>query len=199
MDTYLVPAAAAEAQITEKRSRFLAFVRRVESEEQAKSEAQAFKKKYFDARHVCYAYRLGAEGETTRSSDDGEPSGTAGRPLLGQLQKAEVTQALVIVVRYFGGVKLGTGPLAVAYKTAAAEAIAAAGVEERIVSEALVCYTPYADTDTAERYAREAQVEITQRDYTDQGVQLHIAVRRDNAAALRERLATILSLRFIAE
>ena len=122
-DTYRTLTTPGEAIYTEKRSKFLAFAHHITNEEEAKEILQTIRKRYYDARHICYAYVLGFEGEHTRSNDDGEPSGSAGKPILGQLRSAEITFTLVAVVRYFGGVKLGTGGLAVAYKTAAAEAI----------------------------------------------------------------------------
>ena len=112
-------------------SKFLAFAFPVETEDQAKEHIAALRKEYFDARHHCYAYRLGLDGATWRANDDGEPSSTAGRPILGQLLSAELSDILVVVVRYFGGVKLGVPGLIKAYKTATAEAIAAARIVEK--------------------------------------------------------------------
>ena len=111
-------------------SKFLAFAYPVETEEQAKEHIAALRKEYFDARHHCYAWRIGLEGALWRANDDGEPSSTAGRPILGQLLSAELSDILVVVVRYFGGVKLGVPGLIKAYKTATAEAIAAARIVE---------------------------------------------------------------------
>ena len=112
-------------------SKFLAFAFPVESDEQVRSHLAALRKEYFDARHHCYAYRIGLDGATWRANDDGEPSSTAGRPILGQLLSAELSDILVVVVRYFGGVKLGVPGLIKAYKTATAEAIAAARIVEK--------------------------------------------------------------------
>ncbi len=112
-------------------SKFLAFAYPVETEDQAKERIAALRKEYFDARHHCYAYRIGLDGATWRANDDGEPSSTAGRPILGQLLSAELSDILVVVVRYFGGVKLGVPGLIKAYKTATAEALAAARVVEK--------------------------------------------------------------------
>lgn len=197
MDTYLTIKQPAETQITEKRSRFLSFVMHVQTEEEAKSIVSLYKKKYYDARHVCYAYIIGNTGETTRSNDDGEPSGTAGRPILGQLISHHLTYCLGIVVRYFGGVKLGTGPLGVAYKTAINEAIELSEIEEKIVTTCFKVSVPYADADIAMRFVREANATITQRDYTAQETILTIDVRLDDEKALRERLSKILSLCFV--
>lgn len=198
-DTYLTIKEPAETQLTEKRSRFLAFIMHVTNEEEAKAIVASYKKKYYDARHVCYAYVIGNNGETTRANDDGEPSGTAGRPILGQLISHGLTYSLGIVVRYFGGVKLGTGPLGVAYKTAISDAIQLAETEEKIVTTSFIISAPYADADTAMRFIREADADITQRDYTDQDTILTVEVRLDSEKALRERLGKILSLRFVNE
>lgn len=199
MDTYRTLKCPAEAQLTEKRSRFLAFAFHVSNEEEAKSIVNTYKKKYYDARHVCYAYVLGNDGATTRANDDGEPSGTAGRPILGQIQSRNLTYALVIVVRYFGGVKLGTGPLGVAYKTAAADALDAAETEERIVTGQFRISAPYADADVAMRFVREGGAAITDRQYTATGTVLAVEVRLDDEKALRERLSQILSLQFLKD
>lgn len=199
MDTYLTIKQSAETQITEKRSRFIAFILHVQTEEEAKSIIATYKKKYYDARHVCYAYVIGNKGEHTRANDDGEPSGTAGRPILGQLVSHNLTYCLGIVVRYFGGVKLGTGPLGVAYKTAINEAIALSEVEEKIITSTFKIAAPYADADTAMRFIREAGAIITQRDYTAQDTIMTIEVRLDDELNLRERLSKILSLTFIKQ
>lgn len=199
MDTYLTLKTTAEAQLTEKRSRFLAFAFHVNNEAEAKNLVGQFKKKYYDARHVCYAYVLGGNGNTTRANDDGEPSGTAGRPILGQIQSRGLTYTLAIVVRYFGGVKLGTGPLGVAYKTAAADALDEAEKEERIVKAQFEVCVPYSDADTAMRFVREAGADITERNYTATDTLLKISVRLDDETTLRERLAKILTLQFLKE
>lgn len=199
MDTYLTLKTTAEAQLTEKRSRFLAFAFHVNNEAEAKNIVGQFKKKYYDARHVCYAYVLGENGNTTRANDDGEPSGTAGRPILGQIQSRGLTYTLAIVVRYFGGVKLGTGPLGVAYKTAAADALDEAEKEERIVKAQFEVCVPYSDADTAMRFVREAGADITERNYTATDTLLKISVRLDDETTLRERLAKILTLQFLKE
>lgn len=199
MDTYLTIKQSAETQITEKRSRFIAFILHVQTEEEAKSIIATYKKKYYDARHVCYAYVIGNKGEHTRANDDGEPSGTAGRPILGQLVSHNLTYCLGIVVRYFGGVKLGTGPLGVAYKTAISEAIALSEVEEKIITSTFKIAAPYADADTAMRFIREAGAIITQRNYTAQDTIMTVEVRLDDELNLRERLSKILSLTFIKQ
>ena len=116
-----------ESIYTEKRSKFIAIALPVRTLEEVKEQLDIYQKKYYDARHVCYAYMLGADRKNFRANDNGEPSGTAGKPILGQINSKELTDVLVIVVRYFGGIKLGTSGLIVAYRTAAAQALEEAG------------------------------------------------------------------------
>jgi len=122
-ESFKTISAPAEAIFKEKRSKFLAFAFPVENETEIKEKIAFLKKKYHDARHHCYAYILGADKSSYRMNDDGEPSGTAGRPIHGQLLSKDVTNVLVVVVRYFGGIKLGTGGLRVAYKMATKEVL----------------------------------------------------------------------------
>ena len=199
-DTYLTLKETAEAQLTEKRTRFLAFALHVDDEAQAKEVATQYKKKYYDARHVCWAYVLGSPpNQTTRAQDDGEPSGTAGRPILGQIVSRQLTYTMVVVVRYFGGVKLGTGPLGVAYKTVAGEALDAAEKETCILRASFRITAPWADADVAMRFVREAGAEITDRDYTATHTVMTVSVRLDDEEALRQRLSKILTLQFPKE
>ena len=132
-DEYKTIAAGGEGYYTEKRSKFLAFAHHVESTDEVKELIAGYRKKYYDARHVCYAYMLGAGRAEFRANDDGEPSSTAGKPILGQINSNELTDVLIVVVRYYGGVNLGTSGLIVAYREAAADAIAHAEVGTRQV------------------------------------------------------------------
>ena len=136
-DTYLTIDQPGEAVVTEKKSKFLSFALHVESAEEAKQMIESVRKKNFDARHVCWAYMLGWERADYRSNDDGEPSGTAGKPILGQINSAELTDTLVVVVRYFGGTLLGTSGLIKAYREAAASAIANAHIVQKTVDDEL--------------------------------------------------------------
>ena len=197
MDTYTTLTSTSETQLTEKRSRFLAFAIHVDTEEEAKSVVASYKKKYYDARHVCYAYVIGNKGEITRANDDGEPSGTAGRPILGQIQSRQLTYTVGIVVRYFGGVKLGTGPLGVAYKTAIGEALDLAEKEEKIITTSFKVSVPYTEADVAMRFIRDIGANIQSRDYDESGTILTISARMDDEQALREKLSKILTLKFI--
>lgn len=197
MDTYTTLTSTSETQLTEKRSRFLAFAMHVDTEEEAKSVVASYKKKYYDARHVCYAYVIGNKGEITRANDDGEPSGTAGRPILGQIQSRQLTYTVGIVVRYFGGVKLGTGPLGVAYKTAIGEALDLAEKEEKIITTSFKVSVPYTEADVAMRFIRDIGANIQSRDYDESGTILTISVRMDDEQTLREKLSKILTLKFV--
>ena len=134
-DSYKTIKALSEGYYTEKRSRFISYAIPVRTVEEVKAQVEKYRKQYYDARHVCWAYMLGPEHTVFRANDDGEPSSTAGKPILGQIRSNELTDILVVVIRYFGGIELGTSGLIVAYRTAAAEAIAAAEVEERTVNE----------------------------------------------------------------
>lgn len=134
-DTYLTISTAGEAIYKDKGSKFLAFACHVQSVDEVKRILDAKRKEFYDARHVCYAYMLGSARADFRANDDGEPSGTAGRPILGQINSASLTDVLIVVVRYFGGTLLGTSGLIQAYKTSAAEAIAASVIEEKIIEK----------------------------------------------------------------
>ena len=140
MTEYFVPTAASEAELVEKRSRFIGHVWPVESEEQAREYIEQMKKKYHDARHNCWCYRL-KEGGVERYSDDGEPQGTAGQPMLGVFQKEGVTNVVCVVTRYFGGILLGAGGLVRAYTQSAKDALDAAGISvvRRWVEVSAVC------------------------------------------------------------
>lgn len=188
-----------EGSYTEKRSRFLSFAMHVESEEEAKERVAEIRKKFYDARHVCYAYSLGADRARTRTNDDGEPSGTAGKPILGQLLAFDVTDTLAVVVRYFGGVKLGTGGLTVAYKTAAAEALRNAEVVEKIIYASLSIEASYADVDMVMRLAHEKGARIAQQTYTDSGCILTLSIRRGGYDDLRSCVDKLYTLRILPE
>lgn len=187
MDEYQTIATPGEGYYTEKRSKFLAFAFHVETVEEAMAIVADHKKKYFDARHVCYAYQLGPDGATFRANDDGEPSSTAGKPILGQLQSHGLTDALCIVVRYYGGVNLGTGGLIVAYRTAAAEALDHCGRETRLVEETVTYDFPYTVMNQVMRVVKELQPRIVSQSF-DNTCQIKLAIRRSEAERLRARL-----------
>ena len=167
----------AEGFYSEKRSKFYAFAFHVESEEEVKTIVQAYGKRFYDARHVCWAYVLGADGSVSRANDDGEPSSTAGKPILGQIVKNGLTDILVIVVRYFGGVKLGTSGLIVAYRTAAADAIEHATVETRYVEETVVFDFSYVMMNDVMRVVKEMKPRIVSQDF-DNSCRITLSIRR---------------------
>lgn len=140
-------------------SKHLGFSFEVSSEEQCKAIIKKFKSEYFDANHVCWAFRLGRDGVFSKSSDDGEPSGTAGRPILGAIMAAQLTQCLVLVVRYFGGTKLGTGGLIQAYRTAAEMAIQDAGIEQKEWKMNLTISCTYEQFPAVMQFLKQQQAE----------------------------------------
>lgn len=176
-----------EGYYTEKRSKFLAFAHHVTSVDEVKDIVASYRKKYYDARHVCYAYMLGAERTEFRANDDGEPSSTAGKPILGQINSNELTDILVVVVRYYGGVNLGTGGLIVAYRTAAAEAIAAAEVEMRQVEERITYDFTYPMMNDVMRIVKEMNPTIVSQTF-DNTCSVTLSIRKSEAEQLRSRL-----------
>lgn len=150
-DTYMSIAAPSEGIYKEKGSKFLAFAYPVMSEEEIKAHLERIRKEYYDARHHCYAYRLGLEGNVWRMNDDGEPSSTAGRPIFGQIQSAGLSDILIVVVRYFGGIKLGVPGLINAYRSAAADAISNGRTIEKVAAEAFSVTFDYAAMDKVMR------------------------------------------------
>lgn len=176
-----------EGYYTEKRSKFLAFAHHVETVEEVKDILAVYRKKYYDARHVCYAYMLGAERTDFRANDDGEPSSTAGKPILGQINSNELTNILIVVVRYYGGVNLGTSGLIVAYREAAADAIAHSEIVSKQVEE-IVTYTfSYPMMNDVMRIVKEMSPRIVSQTY-DNTCEIRLAIRKSEAEQLRFRL-----------
>ena len=179
-----------EGSITEKRSKFLAFAHHVESVDEVKEIVAQYRKKYFDARHVCWAYMLGHERNEFRANDDGEPSSTAGKPILGQINSRELTNILVVVIRYFGGVLLGTSGLIVAYREAAADAINHAVEEERLIEEEITYSFTYVMMNDVMRIIKDMQPRIVSQTF-DNTCEIRLAIRRSLAPQLRDRLAKL--------
>lgn len=176
-----------EGYYTEKRSKFLSYAHHVESTDEVKRLVDDYRRRFYDARHVCYAYRLGPEGAESRANDDGEPSGTAGKPIQGQLVSHGLTDALVVVVRYYGGVNLGTGGLVVAYREAAALALDDAATETRLVEEQVIYEFPYVMMNNVMRVVKELGPRIVAQDF-DNTCRITLAIRRSEAQRLRDRL-----------
>ena len=195
-DTYKTIPATAEAVYTEKRSKFIAVAIPVRTLAEVRSHLEAFQKKYYDARHVCYAYMLGAERKDFRANDNGEPSGTAGKPILGQINSRGLTDVLVVVVRYFGGIKLGTGGLIVAYRTAASLALDEAGVIEKTVDGTVTVAFEYPFMNDVMRIVKEESPEIVEQSY-DMDCLMTLRIRRSMMAGLRARLEKVETARIV--
>lgn len=176
-----------EGTYSEKRSKFLAFAHHVETLEEIKDIIQEYRKKYYDARHVCYAYMLGAKREDFRANDDGEPSSTAGKPILGQINSRELTDVLVVVVRYYGGVNLGTGGLIVAYKTAAAASLDASEIVIRQVESVITYDFPYVMMNAVMKVVKDMKPRIISQTYNGT-CEVKLGIRQSEAEQLKERL-----------
>lgn len=185
-DIYKTIEEQGEGIYTEKRSKFLAFAIPVTTVEQVKEIVDTYQKKYYDARHVCYAYRLGERGEYERANDNGEPSGTAGKPILGQIYSKELTNVLVIVVRYFGGVKLGTSGLIVAYRLAAAEALEAVPHIEKTINEEIILRFSYPLLNDVLRIVKEEAPKVVEQTFDNECV-VRLSMRLSRMPRLVER------------
>ena len=197
-DTYKTISAPSEGIYTEKRSKFIALAIPVKSIEEVKEHLDLLQKKYYDARHVCYAYMLGSQRTNFRANDNGEPSGTAGKPILGQINSNELTDILVVVVRYFGGIKLGTSGLIVAYKAAAAEALAAAEVVTRTIDESITVLFEYPMMNDVMRIVKEMEPKILEQSY-DNDCTMTLQIRQSQMETLRQRLLKVDGLRLKEE
>ena len=186
-DTYKTISTTGEGYYTEKRSKFLAFAHHVETVEEVKTIIDSYRKKYYDARHVCYAYMIGADRQTFRANDDGEPSSTAGKPILGQINSNELTDILIVVVRYYGGVNLGTSGLIVAYREAAADAIRHTTIENRFVEEEIVYDFPYVMMNQVMKVIKDMNPRIISQQY-DNTCQIRMKIRLSLAEQLQKRL-----------
>ena len=190
-DTYKTISEPSEGIYTEKRSKFIAIALPVRSLDEIKAHLETYQKKYYDARHVCYAYMLGAARKDFRANDNGEPSGTAGKPILGQINSNELTDILIIVVRYFGGIKLGTSGLIVAYK-------AAATIIEKTVDEEVTVMFEYPFMNDIMRIVKEEEPEILNQSY-DMDCSMTLRIRRSMMAKLRARLEKVETARILDE
>jgi len=186
-DTYQTIKGPSEAIFKEKMSKFLAFAHPVSSATEAKAVVATYQKKFFDARHVCWAYMVGAERSEFLSSDNGEPSGTAGKPILGQINSFVLTDIVIVVVRYFGGIKLGTSGLIAAYREAARLALQEAVIEQRHVMADVSFTFPYLAMNEVMRIVKTSGASVLSQNF-DNSCTMTLRIRRDDAAALRSRL-----------
>ena len=189
-DVYRTIEADAEALFKEKSSKFLCFAYPVTTEEQIRERLEVLYKKYYDATLHCYAWRLGPRGESFRANDDGEPSSTAGKPILGQLLSHEITDCLIVVVRYFGGTKLGVSGLIEAYKTSAAEVIAAAEVVERTVDERIEVRFSYMAMNEVMKVVKDLQPKIVEQCF-DNLCTMTLTIRQSLSEQLLTRLSKV--------
>lgn len=176
-----------EGYYTEKRSKFLAFAHHVRTAEEVKEIVAGYRKKYYDARHCCYAYMLGAEKADFRANDDGEPSSTAGKPILGQIVKAELTDILIVVIRYYGGVNLGTGGLIVAYREAALDALNRCETVMEQVEEVISYDFTYPMMNDVMRIVKEMSPRILDQQF-DNTCTIKLSIRKSEAETLRNKL-----------
>lgn len=187
-DTYkTVSKEVCEGFYSEKRSKFLAFVHHVDSVDEAMAIVKEYRKKYYDARHCCYAYVLGSDRADFRANDDGEPSSTAGKPILSQLNRLELTDVLVVVIRYYGGVNLGTGGLIVAYRTATEDALLKAVIEEKFVEERIIYRFTYPMINAVMRVVKETGARIVSQSF-DNDCEIVLSIRQSLAEGLQARL-----------
>lgn len=187
-DTYkTVSKEVCEGFYSEKRSKFLAFVHHIDSVDEAMVIVKEYRKKYYDARHCCYAYVLGSDRADFRANDDGEPSSTAGKPILGQLNRLELTDVLVVVIRYYGGVNLGTGGLIVAYRTATEDALSKAVIEEKFVEERITYRFTYPMINAVMRVVKETGARIVSQSF-DNDCEIVLSIRQSLAEGLQARL-----------
>lgn len=181
----------ATGNFSDRRSKFLAFACPTQSTEEAMSIVKKYRNQFCDAKHVCWAYNIGTEN-VNRANDDGEPSSTAGKPILGQIHSYQLTNVVIVVVRYFGGVELGTSGLINAYKTAAKNAIENATIVSVTVSEIVKCDFPYEKINDVMRVVKKMQGKVVQQNFHEQNCLVEIAIRKKDADALHEQLKHIL-------
>ena len=179
--------AIGEGYYSEKRSKFLAFAHHVDSVDEALELVKEYRKKYYDARHCCYAYRVGFDGTEFRANDDGEPSSTAGKPILGQIDSNGLTNTLICVIRYHGGINLGTGGLIVAYREAAADAITNSEIEEKYIEEEVTYSFSYPMMNAVMRIIKDMNPRIINQVF-DNTCEVTLSIRKGKADELRTRL-----------
>jgi len=195
MDTFRTVKDIAKGNFTEKRSKFISYAIPVETVEDVKNELEKYRKEFYDARHICWAYMLGPERKEFRANDDGEPSGTAGKPILGQINSNELTDVLILVIRYFGGIKLGTSGLIVAYREAALEAIKNAEIIEKTVDLDISFYFEYPFMNDVMRIVKELEPTIIHQEF-NMDCFMKLRIRKGLSENLFSKLEKVESLRF---
>ncbi len=198
MDSYKTISKISEGYITEQRSKFISYAIPVKTPEEVKEHVDAHRKQYYDARHVCWAYMLGNERSTFRVNDDGEPSSTAGKPILGVINSNELTDILIIVIRYFGGVKLGTSGLIVAYRAAALDAVENAEIIEKTVDEDITIIFEYPFLNGIMKIVKEDNPQIISQQF-EMDCEMTLRIRKGEAEKLKARLLKVETTRIISE
>jgi uncharacterized YigZ family protein len=189
LDTYFTIAVPSEGEYKEKGSKFIAFTYFVSDESSIKEKLEQLKKEQFKATHHCYAYRLGIDGKNYRANDDGEPSGTAGRPILGQIDSFGLTNVLIIVVRYYGGTKLGTSGLINAYREAAKNALDKSQKIEKIIESIIEVSISYNQLNEMMQFLKQYEIEIITSIYTDNEILVKLNVRNKLISIVNEKIA----------
>ncbi|WP_436415582.1 IMPACT family protein [Petrimonas sp.] len=197
-DTYKTIESPAEGYITEKKSKFISFIFPVKTAEEVKEIVDEHRKKYYDARHVCWAYMLGSGREEYRSNDDGEPSGTAGRPILGQINSYELTDVLILVIRYFGGTLLGTSGLIKAYKEAAEDAIKNAEIVEKTIDETFFIHFEYLLLNDVMRILKQFENVSWEQDFNE-SCTMKLSIRKSEFQRLHDNLSQIYGVKIEKE
>jgi uncharacterized YigZ family protein len=195
-DTYKTITQISEGYITEQRSKFISYAVPVSTAEEVKEHVDAYRKQYYDARHVCWAYMLGSDRKAFRANDDGEPSSTAGKPILGVINSNELTDILIVVIRYFGGVKLGTSGLIVAYRAAAQDAVENAEVIEKTVDEDITVVFEYPFLNGIMRVVKEESPAIISQQF-EMDCEMTLRIRKSEAEKLKARLLKVDTARLI--
>ena len=195
-DSYKSIGAPSEGLFKDNGSRFIALAYPVETEAEVKEIVASLRKEYHDARHHCYAYRLGYKADVFRSSDDGEPSGSAGRPILGQIDSAGLSDVLVVVVRYFGGIKLGIPGLIRAYKTSTADALGNASIVTKIATQRFLVEFDYLSMNSVMKVLKDLDVQPRNQDFGE-SCSMEVAVRLSSLQFFKEKLENIAKLKEI--
>jgi len=193
-DAYKTISGISEGYFTEQRSKFISYALPVKTPEEVKEKVDAFRKQHYSARHVCWAYILGAERTQFRFNDDGEPSSTAGKPIFGVINSHELTDILVVVVRYFGGVKLGTSGLIIAYRAAAQDAVAHAEIIEKTIDEEIIVTFAYPFLNGVMKIVKEDNPQIVSQQF-DMDCVMTLRIRKSEAEKLKEKLLKVESVK----
>lgn len=197
-DMYKTIEQPAEGYIVEKKSKFYSFIFPVKSADEVKDIVDEYRKKYYDARHVCWAYMIGTDREDFRANDDGEPSGTAGRPILGQINSNELTDVIILVIRYFGGTLLGTSGLIKAYKEAAADAIANAEIVEKTIDDIIEIRFDYTILNDVMRVLKQFEEVKWEQDFKED-CRMTLQIRKSRSEVLTSALSAIYGVDFLSD